>query len=319
MITLNGERGFEKVETWEEITEIPGFEDNLDPKEHQLKEIIGRYIFKDFMPCGLSTCRQPHGKGYIVTTKTGQVTNIGNGCGKTHFGVDFQEQSKIFNRALTEHNNREALATFLFGLESNLEELEMLKAGEAGANSIYMKSKSLIQVGKGVPASVTKQINELVRRRSGDITIPRQASEEEINDLETIQNRKLERPYYIDESVGNLRGLETLYTENDIRKILIKDLQENLKVLSDLDISTATFSELQFWVKWCSQYEQKIESVKKSMKNGILLLNKDNLFQLLATIENTDDVKEFKKWVNQNTLKTHNQTLKHDAQNARAS
>lgn len=29
MITLNGERGFEKVESWEEITELPGFTDNL--------------------------------------------------------------------------------------------------------------------------------------------------------------------------------------------------------------------------------------------------------------------------------------------------
>ena len=78
MITLNGARGFEEVNSWQEITELPGFTAALNPEHKQLQEIIGRYVFKDKIPCGLTTCKQPHGRGYIAVTESGDVTNIGN-------------------------------------------------------------------------------------------------------------------------------------------------------------------------------------------------------------------------------------------------
>jgi len=249
MITLNSERGFEKVDSWEEITELPGFTANLDPKKYKLNEIIGRYIFKEKIPCGLTTCKQPHGKGYIVSTKTGEVTNIGNRCGKTHFGVEFNELSKIFDRAVTEHNNRELVGIFLFHLEEFEEQISSIRSGDKGADWIYKTSKALSEKGRGCPDSVTEFVRKSVRSRNGSILIPRLATEDEVKEMEVIQNKTLERPQYIEESKGELKGIDVLYEENDFRQLLVLDIESNLKSLSDLDVDNATFKDLQYWSK----------------------------------------------------------------------
>jgi hypothetical protein len=137
MITLNGERGFEQIESWQQILELPGFTGDLNPEEKQLKEIIGRYIFRDKIPCGLSTCKQPHGRGYIVTTKSGDVTNIGNVCGKKHFGIQFDEFSKVFTQAVTDYQNRETIASHLFRLEGYISEIAEIRSEEKGADWVY--------------------------------------------------------------------------------------------------------------------------------------------------------------------------------------
>jgi hypothetical protein len=56
MITLNTEHGLVEIETWDEIRGLPGFVENLDPKDHKLKSIRGRDVFKDKIACGLSDC-----------------------------------------------------------------------------------------------------------------------------------------------------------------------------------------------------------------------------------------------------------------------
>lgn len=53
MIVLNEEKELVRVETWEEITERPGFTDNLDPHAHELSKIIGQYAFRNMISCGL--------------------------------------------------------------------------------------------------------------------------------------------------------------------------------------------------------------------------------------------------------------------------
>jgi len=117
VITLSKDNGFVKVERWEDIESLPGFVSNLNPSEHKLKAIIGRYIFKDYIQCGLSNCHTPHGKGYIATTMDGLSINIGKDCGKKYFGVDFETLSNKFDRDYTEAENRERLWSFSFKIE----------------------------------------------------------------------------------------------------------------------------------------------------------------------------------------------------------
>jgi hypothetical protein len=105
MITLNSERELISVEAWADIEARPGFVKDLNPAEHTLHAIIGRYLFKNRIQCGLSDCRTPHGKGYIVVTKDGGETNIGKDCGRTYFGVDFEQLARKFDRDLRVRGN----------------------------------------------------------------------------------------------------------------------------------------------------------------------------------------------------------------------
>ena len=72
MITLNSDNGLVLVERWNDITTRPGFDGNLDPTAVELESILGSYVFRDSIICGLSSCRQPHGNGYLVKANNGR-------------------------------------------------------------------------------------------------------------------------------------------------------------------------------------------------------------------------------------------------------
>jgi len=109
MITINVNDEIVKVDTWEDIVQRPFYRGDLDPGKHELGSIIGRYLFGEKVRCGLSNCHTPHGRGFLVKTKDGLETNIGKDCGSTYFGVDFDDQSRQFERDLAERDGRELL------------------------------------------------------------------------------------------------------------------------------------------------------------------------------------------------------------------
>ena len=302
MITLNSDRGLESVEDWTEVLSLPGFTEKLNPKEHELKEIIGNYTFKDKVACGLQSCRTAHFSGYIVTTKTGHITNIGNGCGKNHFGVDFQSQSNVFKKKVEDHNNRERISQFQSRIKEHFSRLGLLREGKQGADLIYKNAKSLVAPNKNCPSVIIDEVRKIIRARDGAIIIPRIASSGEIETLEASQNRTLPRPYYIDEVKGHLKGIEALFPENDLRELLIVDISQNLTLLDGFDSDSGLYRDLSHWSKWCGEFENKIFSAEKIIKQGIALLEADNLLQLTQFIDTPDEMKRFKRWVNQNKL-----------------
>ncbi len=179
MITLSGERGFETVDSWEDIVQLAGFTSHLNPSQKQLKEIIGRYSFTDKITCGLSTCRQPHNRGFIVTTDSGEVSNIGNVCGKKHFGVKFDEYSKAFTRALTDHQDREAITSLLFRIEDYEAEIEAIRTEAHGADWVYKTSRALVERNHGCPDTIVTEVTGMIRARDGTIRISRLATADE--------------------------------------------------------------------------------------------------------------------------------------------
>ncbi|MFM5728345.1 hypothetical protein ACET8R_17495 [Aeromonas veronii] len=300
MITLNSERGFVKVESWEDIETLPGFTTNLDPKEHELNQIIGRYIFKYYIKCGLSSCHTPHGKGYIVSTKSGPITNIGHNCGKNHFDVEFDQLSKAFERDISLHTYRENIGSTLIVLDLYKEKITSIRSGSQGADVLYKKSRLLAKGSSSCPEAATSIISKMVRSRNPVITTEREASREEIDDLEVIQGKKLPRPYYIEEKIGELSGLSFLFEENCLRSILILDLEEGFKSLSELDIDNGSFNDLKRWSAWCFDIERKIEKTKSLIEIGRIFLQKDNLLKISEAISDKEQRYEYIRFVNEN-------------------
>ena len=147
MITLNTDNGLVRVERWEDIETLPGYVNDLNPSQHKLKTIRGRYLFKDYIKCGLSNCHTPHGKGYIATTTDGLTTNIGKDCGKKDFGVDFETLSDQFDRDVTAAENRDRLGSFSFQLEEFEDRIRQLREGQSGADWVHKKSQHLLRPG----------------------------------------------------------------------------------------------------------------------------------------------------------------------------
>lgn len=286
MITLNTERGFVEVESWDDVLSLPGFTSDLDPKEHELKDIIGRYIFKETRACGLSSCHSPHMIGYVVSTKSGPVTNIGNVCGKNHFGVDFQQLSRRFEEDRNQQLNREIISSFLMQSDHVSEVLEGLL--KSGGHQVRRNIRQLITPSKGCPTVVYRMLTSMARDQNPTLTKSRLLTKEERETLEVATGRPVSKEEVTEEEVGKLAGLEALFAENDLRDLLIVDLQSKLAELTELDIDSLDSRSLKSWAEWCQGVERKLENAADIVDKGKQFLDDDNLAKIALALEEED-------------------------------
>lgn len=297
LIRLNTEKGLIRVESWEDIQSRPGFVSDLNPKEKKLKTVIGSCEFKEKIKCGLSNCHSPHNKGFIATTVDGYETNIGKDCGKTHFGIDFKEQSNRFIRDADASDNRQLLWSFSFKIEDIELQINELRKSTHGADWIYGKCTVLTQLNKGCPKPVLDRLYNMVKTQNPIVTIDRIATAREIEEIEAIEGRTIRRPHYIEEPVAEIKGIEVLYPENSLRNILILDIEKNLDEFKKLDIDQLSYTELKRWAKWSGTVEDNIERAKGIIEKARVFLTSDNLSPFLDVIQEQDDKNEFRKFL----------------------
>lgn len=297
MITINTDKQLVRIDSWDEILQRPGFNDNLDPSKHELQAIIGRYAFKDKFRCGLSNCHTPHNRGYLVVTKDGLETNLGKDCGRNHFGVDFNNMSRQFERDITAKENREALWTFHFKLDEHSQAIEELRRGERGADWVHKKSRPLLELNKGCPSEVVRRLAELLKTGSSTIFTQRKATAAETELEEERTGRRLPRPHYIDEPIGQINHLDALRPESDLRVILILDLEAGCKDFAGLNVDTMTYDQLTKWVKWVGTIHGKLERARDAVNAGRLLLTEANLACLLEVISEPADKDQFREFL----------------------
>lgn len=296
MITLNAEKELVRIENWENIVERVDYVRDIDPSTISLESIIGSYVFADPVPCGLSTCHQPHNKGYLVTTKSKHVTNIGNLCGKKHFSIDFQTLRNKFNRDIRVKTQKEALQAFLSrvpGYEAQITELRQDKDGDW----VYKYLKRLKTPNSGVPEKIRYSLNDMLKTGSNQITIQRLATVEERQTQEVTSMKSREGPLYVEEKQGSLAGITALREENNIRKILIEDIQSGIERIVSMDIEAASDHQLSVESKWAGEIEAKLERAETAVLEGRRLLELGNLQQLLKLLDMPEDKVSFKKFL----------------------
>lgn len=300
MITLNGEKELTRIHDWADIQARPDFDGQLDPSAHELEAIIGSYALRDKVPCGLSNCRTPHGRGYLVATKDGRTTNIGKDCGRVYFGVDFETMLSHFTRDITAKEHRERLWSFSFRYdEINAAVARMRKGGDGapGADWVHKKTRALLVLNAGCPAPIVRRVVQLLRTGGDEVMGVREATREEIEREEAMSGRAVKRPHYIEALVGRVEHLDALRSENDLREILIVDLETNLKAFAELDIDNLSPSQLSHWSKWCSGVELSLERACKAIRMGRALLTSENLAPLATLVSEPADVAQFKAYL----------------------
>ena len=294
MITLNTEKGLVTIENWEDILARPDFVQNLNPKQHKLKEIIGLYSFPDKVGCGLSNCHAPHNRGFIVSTESGATTNIGNVCGKREFGEDFEVRSRTFKAQVSASDRREALGFFLIKSDELAQAIKRMRTEERGADWIHPKLAWLRSPSKGCPKVICDRLSQMVRSRSSVLSISRRATEDEIEQLEVAQSRQLPRPQYVDEAVAEIAGLPALFVENDLRELLVIQLSDRLRAFLENDIDTMTDHELREWSNWISSVDATIDRATSAIGAGRELLVNENLRPLERILSGAADRTAFK-------------------------
>lgn len=276
MIVLNVQKELIQIVSWEDIVSRPGFNANLDPKTHTLKDVIGSYNFEDAVRCGLSNCHTPHNKGFIAVCTDGQETNVGQICGSSYFGIDFETMSRKHEEDVAEKRDRDNLGVFANRLDQLKKHIQDLRQQEHGADWVYRKLKPFTE-GSGEIIEVVRLIKEMRRTGSSELVHVREATEEDVKSMELAQGRSLQRPQVIQERVGTVAGLEALYEENDLLKLLVVDLSENIKLFETLKIDTLTRTQLRHHAKWAGTAQATLERAVSALASARRFLTLENL------------------------------------------
>ena len=72
-------------------------------------------------------------------------------------------------------------------------------------------------------------------------------------------------------------GLQALLPENNLRTLVILELEQKIKVFESVNIDSTSLKMLSEWVKWVDQVPATLNRAIKSLKVGQLLLTEENL------------------------------------------
>lgn len=297
MITLSTEEGLITVDSWDDIISRPRFKSDVDPNNKQLKTIIGRYLFKDKIRCGLSDCHTPHNKGYIVITTDGIETNIGKDCGKKYFSVNFETEHKRFDRLVTEQENRSSLASFSFTIENIQERLEHLQNTKKG-KWVHKFVTKLSTRNPECPDEVVSMLSNMIRTRDNVLKWQRLATKEEIETIEAAEGKSTRKATYKEEPIAEIAGIAALYNENNLRQLLILDVGSKLDDFQKQNIDQMSFSDLQHWTRWAGTVEATLTKAEEIIEQGHKLLDRNNLEPLLRIIKEPRDRNRFTQFLN---------------------
>lgn len=158
--------------------------------------------------------------------------------------------------------------------------------------------RQLVDLGRQVPAVVVRRISTMLKTGAVTLTKEREATAEEREMEEARTGRAIKPPLILTEKIADIAGLQALDEANDLRKILILDLEEGIKAFEPLNIDTLTSKDLAKWSKWAGTVEQSVEAARQSMEAGFILLTKANLEPFMQIVEKEEEQRSFLKYLN---------------------
>lgn len=81
----------------------------------------------------------------------------------------------------------------------------------------------------------------MTRARQPTLTLEREATDREVQEMEASRGKTLPRPQYVEEPIALIDGFKALYAENDLRSLLVLELEEKVKQFELADIDTLLF------------------------------------------------------------------------------
>lgn len=208
-----------------------------------------------------------------------------------------RDSARKFDQDVTDKENRDKLWSFVFQIDEFKDRVAHLRAQPRGGNWVHRMTRPLVEPGRSVPAPIVRQIGGMVRTRSPVLTIDREASEAEVLRLEEQQGRRLPRPQYVEEPVAQIEGLEALYPENDLRALLVLQIEEELKVFERQRIDELSSSQLTRWSKWLGSTDPALERASAAIRAGRQLLQPENLAPLSRLLLEPDQRAQFKRYL----------------------
>ncbi|MDR6519231.1 hypothetical protein J2789_001913 [Variovorax paradoxus] len=278
LITDSSPTLIDRPQTFEEMSAREGFQAPIDHTEHVLKAVLSEYHFQRQALCGLKACRTPHNHGFLVITESGIETNIGQYCGRTHFGEE------IFHTLQADHQR----------LRERADLTKRARDLQASAPSIEARINAFMNTNKFGAMWLTKVRAELyaligsslesleVAQQRGELTVKeyRQRTEEEIENL-MAANKGLTRAMARDATavVGTLEPMPWIMF--DCRGRLITGLLRPLLAFAVQDPNQIASPKLKDVLKSFDGHARTLDEADAAAASALRFLSEENL-RLLA-------------------------------------
>ncbi|RUR52730.1 hypothetical protein [Vreelandella populi] len=231
----------------------------------KLKLILQAYQFPEDkqIPCGISSCRTQHGRGFLVLTSDGLETNIGNRCGKKHLGADFDYERNRFKAEQRRIKNRLAISEFR---ENITQSRALLDSVIERAKPIQKRKKQLM---REYPAAWS-EAKKLSKRRVSYIDNDERLKLEDARTLHKEQNVQLgfskwlnrEKPTVSDLKI-RLEGLSAIsYNFHEELVVGLHAPLGDLMALTDAAIDDMSDASLDKWRKLIQQVSVNISKAE---------------------------------------------------------
>jgi hypothetical protein len=276
-----------RFESIDEIRSRPSFCDEIPATDARPKEAIGVYRFpRDAREhCGLSNCRTPHMKGFLVAMESGEETLIGGHCGAKKMGLVFQEVINRAQRADRMQRYRDTILSALSDVDAFDTRLNDLLDRQYGARWI---GKRMADCSAKLPSEAAYMIRRMAQRGEPHVYHAFVMTKKEIaiaQETGAIPKGQ-PGPYFRREKAGTLSGLEIW--RSDLKTLLIDDLQQGMNRLKSLD-TAATTSEaaLRIQAQWVEAIPRKFTEAERLIEAGQAFFANRNLhlLKLLSTAE----------------------------------
>ena len=205
--------------------------------------------------------------------------------------------TRQFDQDITDKENRDRLWSFSFRMEELKQQIQTLRSQPQGADWVFHTSRPLVEAGRTVPNEIVRRIASMVKTRQNVVSIEREATEAEVEKLEAARGRKLPRPQYVDEPVGQIDGMDALYPENDLRQLLVIEIEQELRAFEELKIDGLNSASLSRWNKWIGTVDPTLERASVAIEAGRRLLRVENLQPLVQLLRDKEQTERMKKYI----------------------
>lgn len=286
---------FSLITKFEEIISRPNFVEMVtiargEDVQSTISELVGFYVLRDYVSCGISSCRRKHQKGYVAVLHDGNEIIIGHNCGKKHFGVTFDEKARQFEHLRNNANQYLQIKEMyekLPNLKDNLERI-LKKSGKMTFVQIKIAVKSFKE--DALDYWMRRKIGQEVSR-SGLIYRDEFKTKDEIN-AEILSGKK----NVIDTKrvlVGNILEYDVIAEWHSAEKLknYFEQLYREIKNPNQLE-GTA----IKTLAKKMRQHDQNLRELEEYCKRGNKLFTPENIIQLAILFPQIDEQKVIEKY-----------------------
>lgn len=100
-----------------------------------------------------------------------------------------------------------------------------------------------------------------------------------------------------EKNLGIISGMAALYSENDLKNILITQLESKLKEFKTINIDSMTDDELKKWSKWSGSVDSLLEKADASLSEARKLLQVDNFIPIRKLLDTLEDKQQLQRYI----------------------